>query len=295
MYYLSFTDGIPIAKYRDKIIYITEEKDTNFEHDDILDLIEEYDLLDMKMSARDIEEIRESLIDDKEPKNKKLRSLYEEIKEVIDDKKDREFNVYDSEITMIPTKRREVIYVCGKSGSGKSHITGQYIKSYNKYFPDREVLLFSTVHDDPSLKGLKVLKVNLLKMEEDGISVDEIKPDSLVVFDDIDTITNKNILNNVQNLMNQILETGRHNNIYCIITSHLINDYKRTRTIMNELNRVVLFPCGSSKSNIEYFCKKYLGFSKDQINDIHKLKSRHVVISNTVPQYVLCSNKIYLI
>jgi len=44
----------------------------------------------------------------------------------------------------------------------------------------------------------------------------------LVFFDDCDTVTEKKIRDALSKIQNDVLETGRHNNIHILITSHLI-------------------------------------------------------------------------
>ena len=87
------------------------------------------------------------------------------------------------------THERDVYYVCGPSGSGKSYFTKQYIENYHKEFPQRPVYMFSTVLDDKTLKGLKYVKHAKLteSIVQQPFDVKDFK-DSLVIMDDVDTI-----------------------------------------------------------------------------------------------------------
>lgn len=297
MYKFSLKGGNPVARHGKDIIKIKLDDGKNvlrneFE-DDIDDMIE--DINTTKLTRNEYDELKEGLKNEIKPNSKKLHSLYDKLLPEIQKKKGKIINFYDNKLHQIPQDKREVIYICGKSGSGKSTACGEYIYCFNKKFPDADVIVISTVQDDPALEGLDILKADLNCFKDDPITIQDLEDNSLIVFDDIDTIKDKEIKDNVVTLMNQILETGRHRNIYCLITNHLINDYKKTRTIINELTKIILFPCGSSQGNIDYFLDKYLGFTKDQRQEIKKLKSRYIIISNTVPQYVMCSNKIYLL
>jgi hypothetical protein len=57
--------------------------------------------------------------------------------------------------------------------------------------------------------------------------VEELK-DSVTIFDDIDVISNKRIRDAVYNILNQVLEIGRHFKITCIVTNHLPTNGKDT-------------------------------------------------------------------
>ena len=61
-------------------------------------------------------------------------------------------------------------------------------------------------------------------------------------MDDIDIISEKKIREAVYNILNQILEIGRHFKIHCIVTIHLPKDGKVTRRILNEAHTVTYFP-----------------------------------------------------
>ena len=205
-----------------------------------------------------------------------------------------EFICNEYPIIPLPNKERELLYICGKSGSGKSTVAAEYIRMFNKMFPDRLVILI-TKEEDQAFNGLKTKRCKLDILTEDPLELENLEDNCLVLFDDVEGMTNKKLYKNVTNLMKEIIESGRKKNIYCIITSHLINDHHRTRSVINELHKVVLFPAGSSAGHIDYFLDKHMGLTKEQIKKIHKTKGRYVLISNTVPQYVLSSKSIYLL
>ena len=126
----------------------------------------------------------------------------------------------------------------------------------------------------------------------------EIEPGSLVVFDDVDTFSDPKIINAINKLKADILETGRHANIPAVITSHLINpnDRKAGRLIMNEMTTMTIFPRGGgSKYQQKYCLKNYLGYSNKEIDKLLKINSRWITFSKNFPQYILTESKAFII
>lgn len=207
-------------------------------------------------------------------------------------------------IPSIDDKSRAIYYICGASGSGKSTISRKIIDTFVKAFPDKPVYMFSRLDKDPSFDSLVNKNIMIrIKVDESLITepidvINDIEKCSMVIFDDIDTISDKKILNALNNIKLQILEIGRHNKIYCIITSHLINtnDRNSTRTIMNEMTHLIIFPNGGGSAYQQRYClDKYIGFNKKQINEIIGTKnSRWVLISKNYPQYILTEKICYL-
>lgn len=235
---------------------------------------------------------------------------------LIHDKKDRILYVNDADTNgyktivldergymepLLDDRGRSITYICGASGSGKSTVTRGLVINFNIMFPKSQVYLFSKVNTDPAFDDLEKKKMIIRipidqQLVTDPINVlEDIDEKSLVIFDDTDTITDKNILKAVNNIKMQILEIGRHRNIYCIVTSHLINTNDRagTRTMMNEMHNLVIFPKGGGSVYQQRYClKNYLGFNNKQINEIlNTSDSRWVWISKNYPQYVLTQKR----
>lgn len=203
--------------------------------------------------------------------------------------------VNESHLVPFPsTKERQILYVAGASGSGKSTYASQYIYNYLNIFPDNKVYVFSRLEIDPILESLGCISVPL---NEELEQVDIIKDidNALCLFDDIDTIPDKKLRELVYKIQNDILETGRHNNIYVIITSHLLNgnDRKNCRTILNESQQITFFPKGGNAHSIIYLLKNYIGLSKNQTDDILKLKTRWVTLCKNYPQVVFYEHGAY--
>jgi len=212
-------------------------------------------------------------------------------------------------------QNRQIIYVAGASGSGKSYFTAHFIRDFlaldkNK---SKKVYIFSRLAEDKvfdniikseekrvaSSKSEDVppVRVHRVTINEslitDPIDIqNEVEKGSLLVFDDTETLTGK-VAKAVYALIDDVLQCGRHFNLSMVITSHLINGNNRnfTRMVHNESHFTVLFPYGLSRKHINYYAENYLGISKAQIAMFYKL-GRSVVISKHYPQYILSDAQI---
>jgi hypothetical protein len=86
-------------------------------------------------------------------------------------------------------KKREVWYIAGASGSGKSWVAKGLAQHYKKCFPEREVYLASKLTEDSTLDALKFLKrINIQSFVDDYPKLEEFT-DCMLIVDDWDTLT----------------------------------------------------------------------------------------------------------
>lgn len=196
------------------------------------------------------------------------------------------------------TPCREIVYACGPSGSGKSTFCATYISNFTKLFKDTPVYVVSRLEEDPVLDKLDIIRVPI---DDSWLSSPpdihtEVPAGSLFVFDDCDTIPDPKIKDAVTRFMMDILETGRHNNIYCLITSHVIAKEKRAENarIMNELHRLVLFPLSGNRLAMQKILNTQFGFGMSVVNaylDIPKhFNSRWICFGKNYPLYLMHEN-----
>ena len=69
-------------------------------------------------------------------------------------------------------------------------------------------------------------------------------------------------------------------------------DYKATRNMIFEANKVVIFPKRSGKGTYNYLMDKKLLLSKECIDLINNLKSSYVCISKQVPKCIIADKYI---
>lgn len=254
------------GKYNNKVIYLNEDHDDDNE-------IDENDFMPKHMAF----------------------SLKKEINNFKTGKRD-EITISDGKIVPLPrTDKRESLYVAGPEGAGKSHYASMYAREYKKIFPKKDFIIFSRKEEDEPLDKLKPVRVMLNEeIVEDPIELEEVA-DSLVLFDDIDRIRDKNIKKSVDFLKDSILDVGRSDEIYVISTAHNLTAGKDTKHDLLESSSVTFYPNYGDDYHINYFLKQYCGLKKDQIDKIYNLKSRWVTIYKRAPMYILHEKGCYLV
>jgi hypothetical protein len=117
----------------------------------------------------------------------------------------------------------------------------------------------------------------------------------MVIFDDCDCITDKKMKLKVQGIQNSILETGRHFNVYCCISSHLACAGNETKRTLNEAHSITFFPHSLGGRSLKYLLEGYLGLDKEQIKKVKNTPSRWITIIKSYPQVCLSEKEIYTI
>jgi hypothetical protein len=159
------------------------------------------------------------------------------------------------------------------------------------------VYVFSAIKSDETLDEISNLKrINIGEnLIEDEIEAEDLPEGSLCIFDDIDCISNKKVRDAVYNILNQVLEVGRHMKISCICTNHLPTNGLYTKRILNESHWIVYFPNAGASRQMKYLLTEYLGFDRNMIRRIKKLKSRAVSYYKNFPNFVMSERDIFLI
>jgi hypothetical protein len=189
------------------------------------------------------------------------------------------------------SKERQVIYCSGMSGSGKSYYIMQYSKQYQKMYPKNDVILFSGLDSDEGsldkIKDLKRFNIYADDFLDEDFQSENFK-DSLVIFDDLESINNKSIFNKVMQIQSTLLTTGRHSRTSVAVSNHSVANGRVTKLILNESNVIVIFKSGLGNRVLKYILDQYLGLDKDQIKKIKRLKGRSVsIIKSIFPMVVL--------
>ena len=213
-----------------------------------------------------------------------------------DTKGDTEIKITDGKLQPLPNRDIiEKVYISAPSGAGKSTYAGKWLGEFAKMFKEDDIYLFSSITKDKALDKHDPTRITLdNELLNDPIEPDEI-PNSLVIFDDVDTIRNNMMRRYMETLRDHILEVGRHFNIRMLITSHLLSNYTSTRRILNEATSVITFPkSGSGTFHIKNFLKTYCGFDQQQTKKFLNLPSRWVAIYRSYPQYVIYEKGAYL-
>lgn len=196
----------------------------------------------------------------------------------------------NEEFQQVPDDReRNILYVTGASGSGKSYYSANYIKEYVKRHSKNKVYLFSSVKDDSVLDKIKQVKrvdINLPDFLTEDFAINDFQ-DTLLIFDDTDCISDRRLMKKVQGILDIALQTGRHTNTFVVYTSHTACAGLQTKLILNESHSTTFFVNGMGGRAITYLLGGYLGLTKKQIEVVKSIKSRWVTILKTYPQLVM--------
>lgn len=300
---ISEKTGTPIAINIDtkKIIRLKEiplglnyEKELN---DDVFDYIpnEEFTKYKKKMTVIEKNQVKYALQKQQSPNNH-LDEIYNQLKTKYEDNCEKEYKIYEGQLMPLPTpKKADRIYISGATGVGKSYWVEKYVQQFKRIYPDKKVFLFSDVppEDDHILGKLNPIRIQL----NQELVVTPIQPkeleNSVVIFDDVDSISDKKIREAVVVLYSAILKMGSSkHSITLIVTNHQMSDYRYTRDILLNSNFIVFFT--GSKNGVEYTLKK-LGISKENIYKLMNLPSRSVCLMKNYPMYAVYDAGIFLL
>ncbi len=210
----------------------------------------------------------------------------------------KEYKCIENEyMQLIPKQKghRMVQYTVGPSGSGKSYFTKKYIDELKKMYPKRKVYLFSSLEDDETMDNKKNFK--RIKLDEDFLNttfnIKDFK-DAVIVYDDVDCIRNKLLKDKLFGILDVLLQTGRHENVEVIYTSHLScgkgNDSKQ---ILNEAHICTVFTLNLGNRSSKYLLENYFGITKKQIDKLKLLPSRWISIIKSYPMIILYEKGCY--
>ena len=201
----------------------------------------------------------------------------------------------DSYFQLLPDlkKNRQVIYVNGSSGSGKTFWIKRYLQEYKRIYPKSEIYVFSPFDSDVSYEGVKIKNIKIEpELLEDNLTSKDFE-DSICVFDDVEALSNRTLRKEVLRIMDDILCTGRHYNCSACVVFHEACNGALTKKVLNESHAMVFFPATLGTRSLKYLCENYLGMDKDEIKRLKKLKTRAVAIIKSYPKLVLSEKDIY--
>ncbi len=249
-----------------------------------------------RLSYIDINKIQDCVKYGQTPAEERLRPVYAGAVGTINERRNKEIIIHDGNCVPMWNKslERQILYVTGMSGSGKSSYVGMCINSYHKQYKGHKCYVFSNKTEDPALDKEKIIRIKIdEELIEDPLTLDELK-NCLVIFDDIELMANKQLNQEINRLAELIMNQGRSYKIHFIYVQHQANNYKQTRPILNEMHGITIFPSMGSNYSMNYLLSKYFGFNKKQIDKLIHLPSRWVTIYKA-PMICLHEKGCYLI
>jgi hypothetical protein len=200
-------------------------------------------------------------------------------------------------VQQIPNKKKErqVWYVSGQSGSGKSYYTNRLTEEYHSMYPKNQIYLFSLLSEDKSITNKQIKRIKLNEnFLVSNLTLADMK-DSLIVYDDVDTIKHKAIKNKLFNMLDTLLQCGRHSSTSIIYCSHLPCNGLDTKIILAECNSLTIFPSTMGNRNLRYLLSEYFGLDKKEVSKVKKLHSRHITIVRSYPMVLLHENGAFIL
>ena len=312
-----------IAKLQDgskngKILYLTEAKTDSEGLDmDLVDLFTQFcKEKRLKMPYQDMEDMCGLLAENLRPTTSHLKDIYKSFMAYAQAKNYMRFR--GCTLLPVPTQRPhqvDNILVGGSNGKGKSKWASEYMKAFVKIYPDSHIFLFSAKPKEKEfwykdlLDHITQIDLSLESLidiadskDEDGTTVAPYRHfivdggKSLVVFDDVEGLAPK-IEKALTIIASSIYKTGRSSSIFSLTIRHRVNDGLKTKDLMIESNKVVLFHTfsGLPRTNVERVLEEYKGFTRTQLEQFYNTKSPWIQISCSHPPYVLTQNECYLL
>lgn len=180
------------------------------------------------------------------------------------------------------------IYYAGMPGSGKTFALAEFVVLFKKYKPNYRIYLLSQKPNDKLLDKLIHKRIPLDSLPDANFEAEDFK-ESLLIADDVDTISDKVTEKATFDLIDKCLEVGRSLDTFMCLTMHLPANNKQTRRILNSSTHYVYFKNSSSHGN-SYVLENYYGFDKKEIQKLSKLSGRSVTIIRDVPQLVMSND-----
>ena len=202
----------------------------------------------------------------------------------------------------------ERLFISGASGSGKSTYLAKWLKQFlkQKNNKDAPIYIFSSVDHDPVLDDDALIGPNIVRVLDeideneiisDPLGLSDFEDNSVIIFDDATKLINPKVRVMVFILMENLLEIARHKNIQLVVTTHILNNYRATKTIQTEATSVTVFPKYSGGLyHIKQYLEKKVGMNKKDLQKFLSLSnsSRWVTLYRSNPMFVMSSKQVYL-
>lgn len=212
-------------------------------------------------------------------------------------------------INIAGNKNKDAEHLCyliaAKSGSGKSTFAAGILKQIREQAPEKKFYLISYLKEDKAYDFLKESGEEIIRIPTDGdegyenfcsgksgqdagVVVADIFKDSVIVFDDIESIGNKKIHDGVLRFQKSILQTCRHNKTISINISHELQNWSKTKELLTEATHIVLFPAFNAIQCTKFFKSQY-AMSQPMLDKILLFgkESRWIQLCRKIPNYIL--------
>lgn len=199
---------------------------------------------------------------------------------------------------------REVGYIVGQSGAGKTVFLVNYTIEYMTMFENNQVFVFTGASaSDPAYAKIltnpvmreRITFATIGKEILDQTLDPESFAESLVIFDDTGAIEDKDVKKKIDSLRSRLCLVGRHKNVSVINTNHLESEFtdKSLKTAITESHFVVVFPRYGTEVGLNRLLTTWYGLpnrtkeDKAVVQQIKGVPSRWAYLRKGFPKYVL--------
>lgn len=203
---------------------------------------------------------------------------------------------------------RLTAFIPGNPGAGKSYLAADLIELLPSNY---DILLFTALEEEDGnfsrfkkrLYKIKMTPENLKKLTLANIR--KVSKNPILLFDDIDKIRDKAVEKLTFSILEDALANGRghkhhdgEGDIHVIVTSHALNDYRKTKYTLENSDYVALFPGSTTYAQMKRLFEK-MGLDKDLCDYVIKkgkeASVRRIIIHKVAPMYIIIGPLISLI
>lgn len=182
---------------------------------------------------------------------------------------------------------RQITFVCAPSQAGKTTFVAEFGLMFKKMYELDNIYVFSEkAHDQ-----LDILNPKRISLKPPIPTDPFLFKNSLIIFDDIDGIYDKDVRKDVFSLMERILKLGGECKCHIIITYHMMSNRNETRYLLFECNYIVLFPNTGSKNQFRNLLLNYVGLDSYQVEELMNMNSRWVFLHKNHPRYIVTQHE----
>lgn len=283
-------ESFPVARVVDRhgreimrLYYSYENVNLRLEED--IDTIEQLvsnlvdnacETLRIKLTTKTLRDIEADIIAQEPPKNRYGKRIYDHVSEILGTMESKFFRCAEGyKIEPLPRGihgQTQRYYISGMSGSGKSTLTGIIARNYLAEKPGFRCFLFSIKEYDPALDE-KIPGLIRIKMDREFVRnyeqdvkklLTEDFANSLVIFDDIEGITDSYIAKTIVGFKDSALRLGRSSGLSVITIMHKSLSGKASVVDLSEASDITIHP-STNNSEASKLLAKYCYF------DAHKL------------------------
>ncbi len=197
-------------------------------------------------------------------------------------------------IQVIPSPTNERMLIGGPTGCGKSTFASDYARTWQKLFPDRLIHIFARQANDAAFEGIDCEEIVVTPdILERDLGIHDFV-DTLVIFDDMDNLQDKDCLSYIHKLLNDLMACGRKQNIYVIYMTHLFLNRNKTQIPLNETNKIVFFNGMGDRQNRKVLTE-YAQMSKSDVDCLTSLPSKWCCLERSRPRYVVHEKGVFLL